>query len=216
MTIIELPPHPEYREPESFAGPDHPIRQLTRAAAFGGEWNADTAERVTKIFDSLAPEWATRQIESAKAAPILDSIERGGAPTDGVRWIELGSGTGAGCLALDGLVREHISLDLSYEMLAHAPEHSPRVQADSSLLPLADRSADVVLMINMILFPEEVDRILRPDGHVVWVNTLGDQTPIHLPPADVATALPGEWGGTESRAGTGLWAVLQRVGSSPV
>ena len=80
-------------------------------------------------------------------------------------------------------------------------------------LPLADDSADVVLMINMLLFPAEVDRVLRPDGHVVWVNTLGDQTPIHLAPDDVAAALPGDWHGTTSFAGTGLWAVLRRMGS---
>lgn len=211
--LTRLSDHPDYRAPDPFAGPDHPIRQLTRAAAFGGEWTADTADRVTQIFDSLAPEWATRQVDSAKASPLLDAIDRGGVPTD-VRWIELGSGTGAGCLTLDGVVREHISLDLSYEMLAHAPEHSPRVQADSSVLPLADHSADVVLMINMILFPAEVDRVLRPAGHVVWINTLGDQTPIHLPPSDVEAALPGAWEGTTARAGTGLWAVLRRVGSS--
>jgi len=95
-------------------------------------------------------------------------------------------------------------------MLAHAPDHSPRVQADSSRLPLADDTADVVLMINMILFPDEVDRILRPEGQVVWINTLGDQTPIHLPPDDVAAALPGEWVGVAARAGVGLWAVLRR------
>ena len=106
---------------------------------------------------------------------------------------------------------EHVSLDLSFQMLAHAPDHSPRVQADSSQLPLADDSADVVLMINMLLFPDEVDRILRPGGHVVWVNSLGDQTPIHLPPADVAAALPGDWRGVTSYAGNGQWAVLRRV-----
>jgi hypothetical protein len=65
-------------------------------------------------------------------------------------------------------------------------------------------------MINMILFPDEVDRILRPNGRVVWINTLGDQTPIHLPPDDVATALPGDWDGVTARAGVGLWAVFRR------
>ena len=209
MSLTELPPHPE-----PYAGPDHPIRQVTRAAAFGGAWSDEDADRIAAAFDSMAAEWSIRHVDQFRAAPLLDAIDRGGVPTD-VRWIELGSGTGAGCVALDGRVDEHISLDLSFQMLAHAPEHSPRVQADSSRLPLADDSADVVLMINMILFPVEVDRILRPGGHVVWVNTLGDQTPIHLPPSDVAAALPGDWHGTTSYAGTGLWAVIQRVTSSP-
>lgn len=213
MSLTHLPPHPDYRDPEPFAGPDHPIRKLTRATAFGGGWTDDDAERIAEVFDSMAADWSIRNIDPLRAAPILDAIDRGGAPTD-ARWIELGSGTGAGCVALDGRVDEHISLDLSFQMLSHAPEHSPRVQADSSQLPLADDSADVVLMINMLLFPDEVDRILRPGGHVVWVNTLGDQTPIHLPPDDVVDALPGAWSGRTSFAGTGLWAVLQRVESS--
>ena len=40
-----------------------------------------------------------------------------------------------------GRVDEHVSLDLSYRMLAHAPDHALRVQADSAQLPLADDTA---------------------------------------------------------------------------
>lgn len=211
MSVTALPPHPDYRPPEPFADADHPMRRLTRAMAFGGPWTAADAERVQEVFDRMAPDWSADHVDDRKAAPVLDAVERGQVPVDG-RWIELGSGTGAGCHALDGIVQQHVSLDLSYEMLAHAPDRIPRVQADSSQLPLADDVADVVLMINMILFPGEVDRILRPEGAVVWVNTLGDQTPIHLPPTDVAAALPGEWTGVSSYAGTGSWVVLRRTG----
>ncbi len=104
-----------------------------------------------------------------------------------------------------------VSVDLSEQMLAHAPSDlAPKVRADSAQLPFADNAADVVLLINMLLFPHEVDRVLKPGGSVVWVNTLGDQTPIHLTPDDVAAALPGAWTGVASHAGTGLWAVLER------
>jgi SAM-dependent methyltransferase len=209
-SITELPTHPGYRPPEQFAGPDHPMRQLTRAIASGEPWTRDHAERVANVFDGLAAEWSERHVDPLKAAPVLDAIDRGAAPLD-ARWIELGSGTGAGCRVLHGKVREQVSVDISAEMLAHAPPDAPRVRADSSRLPFRDDVADVVLMINMILFPAEVDRILRPDGRLVWVNTLGDQTPIHLPPEDVASALPGVWKGVSSYAGTGLWAVLRRA-----
>ena len=210
--LVELPRHPDFQPPQAFAGPDHPMRRLTRSVAFGEPWTDDDASRVTKVFDDLAPSWSTDHVDPLKAAPLLDAIDRGDVPTVG-RWIELGAGTGAGCRALDGRVREHISLDLSYQMLTHAPERAPRVQADSAQLPLADDTADVVLMINMLLFPGEVDRVLRPDGAVVWINTLGDQTPIHLPPHDVAAALPGDWTGHTAEAGTGFWVVLRRSGT---
>ena len=209
--IVELPAHPEYREPDSFAGPDHPMRAMTRATAFGQPWTSDDAGRVATVFDGLAAEWSERHVDPTKAAPVHDAIQRGSPPLD-ARWIELGSGTGAGTRLLHGRVREQISVDLSEQMLAHAPHGlAPKVRADSSRLPFAHDSADVVLLINMLLFPAEVDRILRPGGHVVWVNTLGDQTPIHLPPSDVVAALPGEWTGVASHAGTGLWAVLRRT-----
>jgi len=67
------------------------------------------------------------------------------------------------------------------------------------------------LLINMLLFPAEVDRVLRPEGTLLWVNTLGDQTPIHLPAVDVLEALPGDWVGTTARAGTGFWLTAHRA-----
>lgn len=209
--ITELPPSPDAVEPEPFAGPDHPMRKLTRAVALGEPWTDEDARRVTAIFDGLAPEWTERQVDPIKASVVDDALDRGTPPLDG-RWLELGSGTGAGTRLLDARGVSQISCDLSPEMLAHAPDGlAPKVRADSARLPFADDSFDALLMINMILFPHEVDRVLRPAGAIVWVNTKGDQTPIHLPPTDVERALPGDWDGVAARAATGLWAVLRRA-----
>ena len=84
------------------------------------------------------------------------------------------------------------------------------VRALYALIADPGDSFDAVLLINMLLFPHEIDRVLRPGGTLLWVNTLGDQTPIHLPAADVLAALPGEWHGTTARAGTGFWLVARR------
>ncbi len=46
---------------------------------------------------------------------------------------------------------------------------------------------------------------------IVWVNTRGADTPIHLPPEDVAAAMPGEWKGVAAEAGLGIWAVVRRA-----
>jgi SAM-dependent methyltransferase len=209
--IVELPDHPDATDPEPFAGPNHPMRKLTHAIALGEPWTDDDALRVAAIFDGLAPEWTERQVDPVKAAVVNDALDRGTPPFDG-RWLELGSGTGAGTRLLHGRVSEQVSVDLSAGMLAHAPDGlAPKVRADSSRLPFAADTFDAILMINMILFPTEVDRVLRPGGAVVWVNTKGDQTPIHLPPDDVERALPGVWTGVTARAGTGLWAVLRRA-----
>lgn len=208
--IAELPAHPDAAEPEPFAGPDHPMRKLTRAVALGEPWTADDAHRVRELFDGLAPEWTERQVDPVKAAVVNDALDRGDVPLDG-RWLELGSGTGAGTRLLHARDVEQVSLDLSPGMLAHAPDGlAPKVRADSAALPFRDDSFDALLLVNMLLFPREVDRVLRHDGVLVWVNTRGDQTPIHLPPGDVERALPGRWDGVASRAGTGLWTVLRR------
>ena len=166
--------------------------------------------KVAALFDGMASDWSATHVDDIKMAPIVDAIERGGADTSG-RWLELGSGTGAGTQALHDAGAQVTVLDISAEMLAHAPDLAPKVRGDASTLPFGDDRFDAVLMVNMLLFPTEVDRVLAPGGSVVWVNTIGEQTPIHLPPADVAAALPGDWAGTTSRAGSGLWAVLRRA-----
>jgi len=208
--LEQLADHPSTVDPEPFAGPDNPIRRRTRAVALGEPWTADNARRMAELFDSMAADWATRHVSDNKSAPILDALDRGGVPVDG-DWLELGSGTGAGTRLLSGVVGSLVATDLSAEMLRHAPgELAPRVHADASMLPFPTGSFDAVLMINMLLFPHEVDRVLRPSGVIVWVNSLGDQTPIHLPPTDVLTALPGEWSGRTARADTGFWLTARR------
>ena len=72
--------------------------------------------------------------------------------------------------------------------------------ADGARLPLADGAADAVVLVNCFLFPAEVDRVLAPDGVVVWVNSSGGETPIHLPPEDVDRGAPGPVGGRAGHA----------------
>ena len=208
--LNELDAHPDASDPAPFAGPDHPIRQVTRAVAFGEEWTPEQATFMSDLFDGLAPEWSADHVDATKAAPVRDAIDRGALPMSG-DWLECGSGTGAGALVLHDQVGSLVCTDLSTGMLSEAPDVAPRVQSDASKLPFPTNAFDVVVLINMLLFPSEVDRVLRSAGSLLWVNTLGDQTPIHLPAADVLEALPGEWQGTTAAAGTGLWLVATRA-----
>lgn len=215
--VIELLPAAEDSRPaEPFADADHPMRKVTRQVAFDGKWDAERAAKVAALFDSLAADWSADNVDATKASPIIDGLERGSVPLSG-RWLELGSGTGAGTRVLHDRVASLVSLDLAAEMLHHAPaELAPRVRGDASMLPFPDGHFDGILMVNMLLFPREVDRVLAAGGMVLWVNTLGDQTPIHLPPEDVIAALPGEWVGRTASAGTGFWAALARVSDPSV
>ena len=209
--LEQLTDHASARDPEPFAGPDHPIRVLTRAVAFGKRWTPAHADRMADLFDGLAPEWSARMVDDTKLTPIADALDRGDVPLDGA-WLEIGSGTGAGTRALDGRVASIVATDLSAEMLRHASAAAaPLMRSDASRLPVRSGAADVALLVNMLLFPDEIERIVKPGGALVWVNTRGDQTPIHLPPGDVLDALPGSWRGVTARAGTGFWLVARRA-----
>ncbi len=191
-------------------GSDHPVRFVTRAvAADAAWWTPAEAASMTELFDELAPEWKTR-LAPEEFVGLPDACERGRLAPEAT-CLEVGSGTGFGTVHLAAHFRRVIAMDLSAGMLALLPPHlAPRVRADGAALPLPDDSVDVVALVNMLLFPAEVDRVLRPDGAVLWFNTLGTRTPIHLPAAEVADALPGRWTGVASEALWASWCVLRR------
>ena len=191
------------------------MRIATRRAAGldPGGWTDDLRKQVAAFFDSLAGEWHTRT-SPQRTAIVADALSRGlGAPhrRPGVA-VEVGSGIGTYSTLLAERFERVVAIDLSLAMLDLAPERpAHRVQADSAALPLGDRSAAGIVLINMFLFPAEVDRVLARDGVLVWVNSSGEQTPIYLSSDDVLAALPGEWRGTAGRAGEGHWCVLRRA-----
>lgn len=189
---------------------DHPMRAVTRRVAFEpGGWSPDDAAQVQQLFDSLAPEWHTRA-DPHRFEPIIDAFNRGGPLPPGLV-VELGSGTGLLTPMLAERFPRLVAIDLSSEMLSRAPDVAPKVQADCSRLPLRDGAATVAVLMNMLLFPHEIDRVLAADGVMIWVNTSGDETPIYLPAEDVVAALPGAWDAVAADAGWGTWAVARRA-----
>ena len=185
-----------------------PMREVTETVAFDAAWDFSRREKVRELFDGMAAEWSSRATPEREAS-ILDALDRGELAGD--RVIELGSGTGLGTGHLIERFDVVVALDLSMAMLHHQPDLAPKVQADASVLPFRDDAADLLVLVNMLLFPAEVDRVLRPGGGLLWINTLGHETPIHLSPEAVVDALPGSWTATAGRAGSGLWAAVQRA-----
>jgi hypothetical protein len=203
--LDEMPPD----RPE-MAGPDHPIRKLTQQIAFEpGTWTAERRSKIGELFDGLAPGWSERT-RAERRDSMRDALARGGKIARGL-CIEIGSGTGANTVDLEERFDPVIALDLSREMLRHAPAKvGQRVQGDASMLPVADGSVACVVAVNALLFPAEIDRVLDPTGVLVWVSSLGEVTPIYLSAAEVDEALPGRWSGIASEAGWGTWAVFRR------
>ena len=210
-TVEWLPDAPDTITDLPVFGSESPIRAVTRQVAFDGAWNAERRDKIASLFDSMAAEWSSRNSPERRAS-IVDALERGDVGTG--RVIELGSGSGMGTACLvDRFGSGVVALDLSAEMLKNAPaEVGLKVRGDSSNLPFPDRSADVLVLVNMLLFPAEVDRVLAGDGRLVWINTNAHETPIHLPAEDVVAALPGQWTAWAGRAGSGSWCVASRSG----
>ena len=190
-------------------GPDHPMRKVTREAAFEpASWTPLAAAEVAARFDELAPEWHTRT-DPARYVSLRDALDRGGSIPSGP-CLEVGSGTGAATSVLAARFAHVVSVDLSLEMLRRAPAGAPRVQSDGARLPVPGGVAGAVALVNAILFPAEVDRVLMPEGALYWVNTAGPATPIYLSAEDVAAAMGPGWSGVAAVAGRGTWAVLRR------
>ena len=144
---------------------------------------------------------------------IVDALERGLAAAPEARRsvaIELGGGTGLNRSTLASRFGTLITIDISPEMLALVPDGTIPVLGDGSRLALPDGSVDALLLINMFLFPAEADRVVSPDGVVVWVSSRGPETPIYLAADEVDRALPGDWDGVAATAGYGTWSVHWR------
>jgi SAM-dependent methyltransferase len=216
-SLTELPPVAiEGHRSSGLGSDDHPMRIMTRRAAglLEPPWDDRARAEVAAFFDQLAPEWHTRT-GPQRDAVVADALERGlpggPRPVAGV-CVELGSGIGAYTPKLAERWATVLATEVSLEMLRLAPaDVGSRVLADGAALPLADGAAAAVVLVNCFLFPGEVARVLGPDGVVVWVNSSGSETPIHLPADDVAAALPGAWTGVRSTAGVGQWCVLHRA-----
>jgi SAM-dependent methyltransferase len=191
------------------------MRKVTRQVAFDpGGWTPERRAKVAALFDSLAGEWHTRD-HALRMVPLADAYERGGGVGYGTV-LELGSGVGLATAWLAARASLLIAVELSAEMLRRSPASAaPLLAADAAELPIRTGSVDAVVLMNMLLFPAETARVLAPGGAVVWVNTNGDRTPIHLSAEEVDDALPGDWEGVASEAAWGTWAVLRQVDQSP-
>jgi SAM-dependent methyltransferase len=206
LAHLDIPGH----DPSGLGNPEHPMRIMTRRAAglAPGGWNEQARRDVAAFFDALAPEWHTRDSPERRAV-VTDALTRG--DVTGRRALEVGSGSGIYTAMLAERLGTVVALEVSTEMLRLAPaDAGPRLLADAAALPFPDSSVDAVVLINAFLVPDEVDRVLAPGGAVVWVNSSGGETPIHLTTAEVVEALPGVWHGVESTAGAGTWCVLRR------
>ncbi len=179
---------------------------------------------VMRFFDRAAQGWDERTGAGSLdhlaplAAAVLD------VESDPESILDIGCGTGAATLFLAReFPRARIrGVDISPAMVSRASakiglDPEARVvfrEGDASRLPWPDDSFDLVTAVNMPLFFSEIDRVLRPEGSVIVVATLGDRTPFFTPERTVERkfarrGLERSGGGS---AGHGTWFTASRKG----
>ena len=139
-------------------------------------------------FARVAPVWDARRDH---ASPSLEAaLARVDAtPT---RILDLGTGTGIGArhLAKRYPDAQVVGVDLAPAMVEEARRLLPaelegRVRyevGDAAALTFEDGAFDLVVLLNMIPFFEELARVTSAGGAVVVASSAGPETPIYVPP----------------------------------
>jgi len=198
-------------DPPDDIGTGHVMRAITeRVAADPTSWTPAVAAQVADFFGELAPQWQTETSARSQVA-LADLLARAGAELT-TPVLELGAGTGSGTGALAAHFGHVVAGDLTSGMIQRLPAAlASRVQFDASVLPVRSGSIATLVCVNMFLFADEARRVLGPHGAVIWVNSIGERTPIHLSAERLAEPLGDDFAVTASRAGWGTWAVARRT-----
>jgi SAM-dependent methyltransferase len=149
---------------------------------------------VQGFFDRSAPGWDERTDAGSPdhLAPLAAAaLHVGSAPPE--RVLDVGTGTGEGALLLAReFPRASVrGIDISPRMIRSAqakigldPEGRVAFRvADAASLPYDAESFDLVAQLNMPPFFSEIDRVLRPGGHVIVAASWGADTPFYTPSA---------------------------------
>ena len=137
-------------------------------------------------FERLAPSWERRR-DAETLTTLNAALER--LQETPRRILDVGTGTG---IAARGLARRYpdaeiVGVDLSPRMIDVArrllPEElEPRLRfevADASTLPFGAGEFDLVVLLNMIPFFDELARVITPGGTLAFAFSAGPDTPMY-------------------------------------
>ncbi len=191
------------------------MHEISHRVAFDPRaWDEGLALEVASIFDGRAATWWTHR-SPEYLRPLAEVIDAAG--TRGGLCLDVGSGTSLHEATLLSRFDHVVAVDLSAEMLRLAERNgADLVRADASSLPIRDESADLIVCVNMFLFPGEYTRVLKDDGAITFISTSGMATPIYLSPANVTEALvaygDARFATVSGTLGDACWTIARRTG----
>ena len=144
-------------------------------------------QAVREMFDTIASRYdlvnrvMTFRLDTKWRKIAIESLQLS-TPS---RVLDLASGTGDLCLAIQKRGHTAISVDLSYGMLSFDRSGAPRAQADILRLPFPESSVDAVIcgfalrnLVDLSTFFVEIARVIKPGGRVVLLDVGIPHNPI--------------------------------------
>ena len=174
------------------------------------------------MFDSLAPQWEESRVSPQHRLPLEAALAAVPDPPP-ARALDIGTGTGVGARTIAARFPDAavVGVDASEPMIleARARAGSDRERyevADSAALPFDDSEFDLVTLLNMIPFFDEVARVTAHGGHAAIAFSRGAETPIFVPLDRVRAELEqrGFTHVANFSAGAGLALLARRDGTA--
>jgi SAM-dependent methyltransferase len=174
------------------------------------------------MFDSLAPQWEESRVSPQHRLPLEAALAAVPDPPP-ARALDIGTGTGVGARAIAArfpraaVVGVDASEPMILEARARAGSDRERYEvADSAALPFDDSEFDLVTLLNMIPFFDEVARVTAHGGHAAIAFSRGAETPIYVPLDRVRAELEqrGFTHVANFSAGAGLALLARRDGTA--
>jgi SAM-dependent methyltransferase len=171
-------------------------------------------------FEHLAPVWDKRR-GAETMIPLGVALDRLGTTPQHI--LDLGTGTGAAARVVARRFPEAavVGVDLAPKMVEEARALLPadlagRVRyevGDASALALEPAAFDLVVLLNMIPFFEELAHVTAPGGTVIFAFSSGPDTPIYVPTERLRERLEplGFEGFEEVAAGPGTAVTARRA-----
>jgi SAM-dependent methyltransferase len=160
---------------------------ITRAAAYAPWTWRLLRTPVRRFFDRLAPGWDERVggDSERRLGPLVTALSH--VEREPGRALDIGTGTGTGAFFMADRYPSTtvLGIDLSDAMIAEAKAKAAS-RGSSASFEAADIATfkpsepfDLVLMMNMPPFFEQVSRLVAPGGYVVSIASRGPATPFY-------------------------------------
>ncbi|MFI6941174.1 class I SAM-dependent methyltransferase [Streptomyces sp. NPDC050418] len=200
--------------PPDLKAETHPSRHAQRQVLDGQLGGEEGWSRLRTIYAEQAPEWRDwTQLQPGYAQSVADGLRE---VKDAPWAVEVCCGTGEATSEVRARFTKVVACDVNLAMLRGRDTGAPQdgvvwIAADVRSLPFADRSVPLMVALNGVFNPEEIERVIVPGGQVLWCTSFREGTPLYVSPGEMGDRLGSGWTGRTGLSGFGQWTLLTRT-----